>query len=102
MSARPFAPIWITLPDCTPRRVDSVFEALECLTAAWPARNSLAYRRAVRICRDALDGFLPVEIARRAFLAAADALDGAIVQETQRDAVPAPHGRRAFGDEVWQ
>lgn len=77
MSARPFAPIWITLPDHTPQRVDSAFEALECLTSAWPAQDDPACRRAVRICRDALDGFSSPEAARRAFLAAADALDGA-------------------------
>lgn len=80
MSARPFAPIWMTLPDRMPRRIDSAFEALECLIAGWPVPQSLAHRRAVRICRDALDGFASPEAARRAFLAAAEGLEGATLE----------------------
>lgn len=71
MSARPFSPVWLTLPGISTRRIDSAFEALECLTADWPDINGRCHRRAVQACRDALDGFVSPDVARRAFLEAA-------------------------------
>ncbi|AZN73210.1 DUF982 domain-containing protein [Georhizobium profundi] len=71
MSARPFSPVWVTLPGRPPRRVDSAFEALECLMGGWPITTHSTYRRAVQACRDAIDGFVPATKAREAFLAAA-------------------------------
>lgn len=71
MSARPFSPVWVTLPGRPSRRVDSAFEALECLMGGWPITANPSYRRAVQACRDAIDGFVPATKARDAFLAAA-------------------------------
>ena len=71
MSARPFSPVWLTLPGISTRRIDSAFEALECLTTDWPDINGRCHRRAVQACRDALDGFVSPDAARQAFLEAA-------------------------------
>lgn len=72
MSHRAFEPVHIILPDTGgDRRVASAFEALECLLDGWPILTSSAYRRAVRLCRDAIDGIARPAAARKAFLAAA-------------------------------
>jgi hypothetical protein len=88
MSARPFKPLWVTLPGCEPRRIDSAFDALECLITAWPSASFRSHRRAVRACRDALDGFVPPEKARRMLLEAALDVDLPITSK--------PFGNRSF------
>lgn len=75
MSARPFAPVLLKLPGREPRRIASAFEAYECLTTVWPITANGSYRRAVRMCRDALDGFASPAKARRALLVAIADLD---------------------------
>lgn len=54
------------------RTVTNAWDAWECLTGAWPVRNGKAARMAVRLCRDALDGFISVKSAYEAFLRALD------------------------------
>lgn len=55
-----------------PRKIDSSFEALECLDQQWPkwARGP-SWRAADRACRDALDGWRSGRAAYKAFLKAA-------------------------------
>lgn len=72
MNSRAFEPVRVILPDSgRARTAASAFEALECLLDGWPIVTSSAYRRAVRLCRDALDGVVRPPAARKAFLAAA-------------------------------
>jgi Protein of unknown function (DUF982) len=63
------APVEIVLDPGHKRIVASVWEGMEFLSQHSPPGPR--YRAAVRICRDALDGWLPVAKARRAFVAAA-------------------------------
>lgn len=94
MSARPFSPVWLTLPGSSCRRVDSAFEAFECLTTAWPVATGKPYEQAVQACRDALDGFISAAAARKAFVAAARAI-GAEVQLCQPE-IAMTNRRRNF------
>jgi hypothetical protein len=65
------SPVLITLGAMGLRLVSSTWEALECLKGQWPKQDSLEYRRAVRICRDAMEGWMTAAKARQAFVAAA-------------------------------
>jgi Protein of unknown function (DUF982) len=65
------SPLELRLTEARTRRVATVWEAIECLQSQWPITTRPAYRVAMRICRDALDGLRPVSEARRAFRAAA-------------------------------
>lgn len=71
MSARPFATVLVCLPGQEPRQVANTFEALECLTGAWPISTGRPYRLALQACRDALDGYCTAARARTRFVAAA-------------------------------
>ena len=72
MNDRPFpAPVEIIIDPEHKRIVASVWEGMEFLSQHRPDAPGPRYRAAVRICRDALDGWLPVVKARRAFVAAA-------------------------------
>lgn len=64
------------------RKVDSSFEALECLDQQWPEwARGRSWRAAGRACRDALDGWRSACDAQKAFLKAARRA-GVIAAET--------------------
>lgn len=72
MSDRPFPiPVEISLDPGHRRIVASAWEGIEFLSQYRPARPGPKYRAALRICRDAIDGWQPAAKARRAFVAAA-------------------------------
>ncbi|MFN7093282.1 MAG: DUF982 domain-containing protein [Allorhizobium sp.] len=48
----------------------SVHDALDFLENEWPLRRGERYERALRKCRGALRRFVPLEVAREAFIAA--------------------------------
>jgi len=75
MSARVFKPLWLTMPGRESRRIDSVFDALECLTTEWPNTSFRSHGRAERACRDALDGLTSERKARQMVLEAAIDVD---------------------------
>jgi len=75
MSARKFKPIWLTFLGREPRRIDNAFDALECLVTMWPSSAFRSHRRAIRACRDALDGFISADKARRMLIEAAIDVD---------------------------
>jgi hypothetical protein len=66
----------------TLRAVGSVREAAELLIGEWPSVGpGDAYRAATRACLGALEGSVPVEQARQAFIAAAQEV-GLFVRES--------------------
>ncbi|TDQ16729.1 DUF982 domain-containing protein [Phyllobacterium brassicacearum] len=72
MEDKTFAtPVMVSLGAMGLRFVASVWEALECLRNQWPQQDSLEYKRAVRICKDALEGWMSAAKARQAFVKAA-------------------------------
>ena len=72
MNDRPFpAPVEIVLTQNTSELWLASGRAWSFCRSTAPAFPGPRYRAAVRICRDALDGWLPVVKARRAFVAAA-------------------------------
>ncbi|WP_047144627.1 DUF982 domain-containing protein [Aquamicrobium sp. LC103] len=70
MSARSFHPVVIFV-EGRERVVADAFEAMECLTGAWPVKSCPSARKAIRACQDALDGIKSAAMARAAFIAAA-------------------------------
>lgn len=94
MSARPFQPLLLTLPGRDPRRIDNAFDALECLMTAWPNTAFRSHRRAVRACRDALDGFVTAERARQMLLEAAIDVDA---PATSKPIVDRPYAADTMG-----
>jgi hypothetical protein len=72
MSDKTFSsPVRISIGAMGLRFVASAWEALECLRNQWPQPEGLEYKRAVRICRDALEGWMSPAKARQAFVKAA-------------------------------
>jgi hypothetical protein len=73
MDDKPFrTPVIIDTGSHADRDVKSLREALDVLATEWAGdTRGSAYAEAVRSCRAALDGLLPVEQARDAFSAAA-------------------------------
>jgi hypothetical protein len=72
MSDKTFSsPVRISIGTMGLRFVASAWEALECLKNQWPQPEGLEYKRAVRICRDALEGWMTAAKARQAFVKAA-------------------------------
>lgn len=72
----PFSrPVVLDLQPTGHRKVDSAYEAIEAMQDAWPdsSGSCRAYRRALRTCRDALDGRQSGNSCRRAFVKAARA-----------------------------
>jgi ribosomal 50S subunit-associated protein YjgA (DUF615 family) len=65
------SPVLISLGAMGLRLVSSAWEALECLKNQWPQQDGVEYRRATRMCRDALEGWMPPAKARQAFVIAA-------------------------------
>ena len=65
------SPVLISLGSMGLRLVSSAWEALECLKNQWPQQDGIEYRRATRMCRDALEGWMSTAKARRAFVLAA-------------------------------
>jgi hypothetical protein len=66
-------PVILNLRPTGQRKVDSAYEAIEAMQDGWPDRSihGRAYRRALRTCRDALDGWQSGSSCRRAFVKAA-------------------------------
>ncbi|ATU93705.1 hypothetical protein BLM14_06765 [Phyllobacterium zundukense] len=64
-------PVMVSLGAMGLRFVASAWEALECLRNQWPQQEGVEYKRAVRICRDALEGWMSAAKARQAFVKAA-------------------------------
>ncbi|MBZ9653442.1 DUF982 domain-containing protein [Phyllobacterium lublinensis] len=72
MEDKTFAtPVMVSLGAMGLRFVASAWEALECLRNQWPQQEGVEYKRAVRICKDALEGWMTAAKARQAFVRAA-------------------------------
>lgn len=68
MTHRPFHnPILAKTRDADRHVVNSAWEALHFLNHHWQGPRDHVYRRAVRMCRDSIDGWTSAEIARLAF-----------------------------------
>lgn len=68
MSHRPLRKPLVAKIDNTSRyAARSAWEALEYLQNYWRGPRDIAYDRAVRLCRDAVDGWVSAERARHAF-----------------------------------
>ncbi|MDB5554910.1 MAG: hypothetical protein JWL86_4894 [Rhizobium sp.] len=57
------------------RTITATCFACECLLTLWPREHGPAYRRALTICLDAMEGRVPQSAARRAFVDAAAEAD---------------------------
>jgi hypothetical protein len=57
------------------RTITATCFACECLLTLWPREHGPAYRRALTICLDAMNGKAPQSAARHAFLQAAAEAD---------------------------
>jgi len=69
-----FAPIGIALQDESELQfVDSIEQAVECLTTKWPIRYGDAYEAALQACIDGVKGRVSPDQVRSAFVNAADA-----------------------------
>lgn len=67
MSDKTFSsPVRVSVGAMGLRFVASAWEALECLKNQWPQQDGLEYKRAVRINRDALEGWMTPAKARQA------------------------------------
>jgi hypothetical protein len=67
MAHRPFRnPLMAKIDDTSRYVVRSAWEALEYLQNYWSGPRDRTYQRAVRLCRDAVDGWVPAERARHA------------------------------------
>jgi hypothetical protein len=64
-------PVVVNLDADHRRIIATAWEGIEFLSQNKPVTPGPKYRAALRICRDALDGWQPVRKARRAFIAAA-------------------------------
>lgn len=72
MGEKRFAtPVAIRIGIAGQRVIRSAWEALECLRIQWPRKKGPHYRKAIRSCKDTLDGRKPTEKTRHAFLGAA-------------------------------
>jgi hypothetical protein len=63
-------PIMIRLQCGLERTFTGIHDALDFLENEWPLRRGQRYERAVKTCREALDGIIAPVIAREAFTAA--------------------------------
>ena len=63
-------PVKINLQCGLERSFIGVYDALDFLENEWPLRHGKRYKRAVKTCRDTLNGAIPAVIAREAFIAA--------------------------------
>lgn len=72
MGHRPFSkPVYLHLYRSGNYQARSAWEALEYLDLHWSAPHTPHYRRARRICQDAIDGLVSAEEARKVVLDAA-------------------------------
>ncbi len=62
------APVRVHLQCGLERGFVCVHDALDFLQYEWPSRTGTLYARAANLCRLALDGGLPADIAREAFI----------------------------------
>lgn len=89
MSDRPFAiPVEISLDPAHRRIVASAWEGIEFLSQHRPARPGPKYQAALRICRDAVEGWQPAAKARRALVAAAREAHMPAATPSRIDGVP--------------
>ncbi len=72
MGHRPFKkPVFLKLNSTGNYQARSAWEALEYLDLHWPAEHTAHFRRAHRLCQEAVDGVIDAEVARMAVLDAA-------------------------------
>lgn len=72
MGHRPFKrPVFLKLNRTGNYQARSAWEALEYLDLYWPAEHTAHFRRARRLCQEAVDGVIDTELARMAVLDAA-------------------------------
>lgn len=72
MGHRPFKkPVFLKLNATGNFQARSAWEALEYLDLHWPGEHTPHYRTAMRLCREAVDGMIDAEVARRAVIDAA-------------------------------
>ena len=72
MGHRPFkAPVRLRLDKMGDYVATSAWDALEYLQKHWSRARDANYRRALRACRDALDGWVSADKAREAVIRAA-------------------------------
>jgi Protein of unknown function (DUF982). len=72
MGHRPFKkPVFLHLNGTGNYQARSAWEALEYLDLYWPATHTAHFRRAQRLCQEAVDGMLDAEVARLALVDAA-------------------------------
>lgn len=66
-------PVVLNLRPAGSRKVNSAYEAIEAMQDGWPdySNHRRVYRKALRTCRDALDGLQSGSSCRRAFVKAA-------------------------------
>jgi hypothetical protein len=66
-------PVILNLKTAHYRKVDSAYEAIEAMQDGWPGHPTgcRAYHKALRTCRDALDGWETASSCRREFVKAA-------------------------------
>ncbi|MGY5801092.1 DUF982 domain-containing protein [Rhizobium sp. LEGMi12c] len=69
-----FAPLGIAMQDEDEvQSIDSIAQAVECLTTKWPVRYGDAFEEALQACVDGIKGRVSPEQVRSAFLKAASA-----------------------------
>lgn len=74
MADRPFRnPLLAKLNKTSHYTIRSAWEGLEYLLRYWPADRSISYKIALHVCRDAVDGWVSPERARKALKRALDA-----------------------------
>ncbi|MDR9781619.1 MULTISPECIES: DUF982 domain-containing protein [Rhizobium] len=68
-----FAPLMLVMSGPKKyKRVATLWDAANMLTACWPTDDGEEYFTAIRACRDALHGDVPAEDAREALIRAAN------------------------------
>jgi hypothetical protein len=65
------APVWIRIGTGAPEQVQTASAALEKLTYRWPHQRGRHYLSAKTCCLAALNGQMPADMAREAFIHAA-------------------------------
>ncbi|MBS7700015.1 MULTISPECIES: DUF982 domain-containing protein [unclassified Chelatococcus] len=65
------APVRLCFGPASERTVTNAWEAIEVLRRDWPGQRDRWYQLALHACQDAIDGFRPGRIARKALVRAA-------------------------------
>lgn len=89
MAARPFrSPVLARIDDTSHYSAQSAWEALEYLNRYWIGPPNRLHAIAVKLCRDAVDGWIPPSRARHAFSQAVQSA-GLLVRQ-EKAAKPKP------------